>query len=109
MKTLAVARKTLVEITREPQMLGLVVLLPLVFLLITATTYTGSLLVTYPIAVTGAAAEDSLVVEVAALRYSDGRPVFDVTVMGDRAEADRALKEQEVTLLLSFSPPFGGG
>lgn len=81
MKTLVVARKTLVEIAREPQMLGLVVLLPLVFLLITATTYTGSLLVTYPIAVAGVPADDSLLQEVMALRYSDGRPVFDVALV----------------------------
>jgi ABC-2 type transport system permease protein len=107
-KTLVVARKTLVELAREPQMIGLVVLLPLVFLLITATTYTGSLLVTYPIAVTGAAQDDPLLGEVAALHYSDGRSVFDVRFMDDRAAADAALKEQEVTALLVLAPDESG-
>ncbi|MBN1659719.1 MAG: ABC transporter permease [Anaerolineae bacterium] len=108
MKALVVAHKTLVEIAREPQMFGLVVLLPLLFLVITATTYTGSLLVTYQVAVTGAAPDDPLLQKVAALHYSDGRPVFALVLMDDRAAADSALKEQEVTALLVFAPDGGG-
>ena len=111
MKALVVAKKTLVEIAREPQMLGLVVALPLVFLVITATMYTGALLITYPVAVTGAAPDDPLLQEVAALRYGDGRPVFEIRVMDDKA-ADGALKEQDVAVLLAFTspqpPPEGG-
>ena len=49
MRALLVARKSLLEMAREPQLLGLVLAMPLVFLLITVLSYNNPLLVTHPV------------------------------------------------------------
>jgi ABC-2 type transport system permease protein len=105
MKTLLVARKSLLEMLREPQLPILVVLLPLVFLLITALTYNTPLLVTHPVLVldpTGSG--EALVQELQAQRYDDGRPIFDLSLSTDRQAAEAALKEHAVTALLIIEP-----
>ena len=51
MKALLVARKSLLELGREWQLLLLVVMTPLAFLAITAFAYSTPLLVTHPILV----------------------------------------------------------
>jgi ABC-2 type transport system permease protein len=101
MKTLLVARKSLVEIARELQLLGLVLLLPIVFLGITAATYTGQLWISHPVWVLDADGQGAgLVAEMEAQRYADGRPVFEITLAADRAAGDAALKDQTATALL---------
>jgi ABC-2 type transport system permease protein len=112
MKAILVARKSLIEILREPQLLGLVLLLPIVFLGITAATYTGSLWITHPVWVLDPDGQGAAVVaDMEAQRYADGRPVFDITPASDRAAADAALKNQTATALLvlgSDLPSEGG-
>lgn len=101
MKVLLVARKSLVEIARELQLLGLVLLLPIVFLGISAATYTGSLWITHPVWVLAAEGREAdLVGEMETQSYADGRPVFEITLAADRASADAALRDQEATALL---------
>ncbi len=101
MKALLVARKSLVEIARELQLLGMVLALPLAFLGIAAATYTGSYWITHPVWVLDRSGQGAaLVAELEAQRYADGRPVLEITPATDRAAADAALKEQTITALL---------
>jgi len=104
MKVLLVARKSLLEIIREPKLLALVLLLPLAFLAITAFGYSTPLLVTHPLQVIKAgAAGVGLVDDLIGQRYADGRAVFAVTLTTDRAAAEAALKEQTTTALVTIA------
>jgi len=106
MKALLVARKSLLEMARELQLLGLVLALPLIFLGIAAATYTGSYWITHPVWVLDVGGRgQTLVAELRAQRYADGRPVFQITPVDDRATADAALQEQEITALLVVDDP----
>ncbi|MCP4517967.1 MAG: hypothetical protein GY824_22400 [Delftia sp.] len=105
MKALLVARKSLVEMLREPQLPILVVLLPLVFLLIIALTYNTPLLVTHSVLVLDPAGRGkALIEELQAQHYDDGRPMFDVSLSTDRQAAQAALKEHAATALLIIEP-----
>jgi len=107
MRALLVARKSLLEMAREPQLLGLVLLMPLIFLIITVLSYNAPLLVTHPIWVINTEPGDTAVVDaLLAERYANGQPTFDVTValMADRPSAEQALKEQTATALLIVEP-----
>jgi ABC-2 type transport system permease protein len=109
MKALLVARKTLIEILRELQLLGLILVLPLIFLGITAATYNGSLLVTHRLLVISPDAQETpLVKELKAQRYADGRLIFDVTLTTDRDAAETALKERAATALVIVPPDDSG-
>ena len=73
MRALLVARKSLLEMAREPQLLGLVLLMPLIFLVITVLSYNTSLLVTHPVWVINADPNDTAVVDaLRAKRYTNG-------------------------------------
>jgi len=100
MRAWLIARKSLLEILREPQLLLLELALPLIFVCITAATYTAPLQITYRVWVMGADAHAALVEELKAQRYPDGAPVFEITYTTDRAAAEAALKEQKATALL---------
>jgi ABC-2 type transport system permease protein len=103
-KTLLVARKSLIEILREPTLLGLVILLPLVFVGITAFGYSAPFLVTHPLQVIVQPEGDRGLIE--ALRsecYADGRPVFDVSLVTDPDAAQVALEAREITALVEVS------
>jgi ABC-2 type transport system permease protein len=100
-KALLVARKSLVEIFREPGLLALVVLLPLVFVGITAFAYNRPFLVTHSIGVIiGEGGAWGLIDELRAEQYPDGRPVFEVLALTDPGAAQTALEEREITALL---------
>jgi ABC-2 type transport system permease protein len=110
MKTLLVARKSLIEMLRELQLLGLVVLMPLLFVVITFVGYNNILLVTHPVLVISSDPQGApLVEELKAQRYADGRPIFDITLTKDRDAAETALKEQTATALVVISPDDTGG
>jgi ABC-2 type transport system permease protein len=112
MKALLVARKALIEIVREVQLLGLVLALPLIFLGLTAATYTGSFWITHPVWVLDAGGQGTdLIAELEAQHYMDGRPVFEITRTTERSAADVALKEKTATALLVISgdPTAAGG
>lgn len=101
MKILAVTRKYLIELGREPLILGLTILTPLVFLLIYALAYNAPALVTHPLLVFDPQALGQELVQVLqAERYPDGRPVFQVSHTQDLNAAELALKNQEATLLV---------
>ncbi len=103
MRALLVARKSLLEMAREPQLLGLVLAMPLIFLVITVLSYNTPLLVTHPVWVINTVPNDTAVVNaLQAERYANGQPTFDLTIvaMADRPEAEQALKEQSATALL---------
>ncbi|MCP4589847.1 MAG: ABC transporter permease, partial [bacterium] len=107
MRALLVARKSLLEMAREPQLLGLVLLMPLIFLVITVLSYNTPLLVTHPVWVINADPGDTAVVDaLQAKQYANGQPAFDITVatMADRPAAERALEAQTVTALLIVEP-----
>lgn len=110
MKLLTVARKSLREIVREPQLLLLELLLPIVFVGITAASYSTPLQATHPVLMldeTEPRQGAPLVEELAAQRYADGRPIFDIATPTDRAAAERTVTDQEAAALLiitSHSP-----
>jgi ABC-type multidrug transport system permease subunit len=104
MRNLLVARKSLLELAREWQLLLLVVATPLAFLVITYLGYSTPLLVTHPILVDGPAERSAaLITDLRTERYSDGRPVFEVSETSDPAAAQAALQEQSATALVTVS------
>lgn len=109
MKALLVARKSLLEILREPQLPGLVILLPVIFVVISAFTYNYPILSTYRVQVIDPDPSGGpLVEELRAGRYADGRPVFEITTAEDREAAETALKKHSAAALLVVSPAESG-
>ena len=105
-----VARKNLLELVREPQSLGLLLLFPLFMMLITAVGYgTRPRLPTYSLQVINQHPDGArLVAALQAERYPDGRPVFAITPSPNRAAAEEALKAQQSVILLIFAPDADG-
>lgn len=103
MKAPLVARKTLLELVREWQLLLLVVAIPVAFLWITELGYGSPLLVTHPLLVAGEEGSEALLAEIGAEVYADGRPVFQLEPAADPAAADEALKAQEASALLTVT------
>jgi ABC-2 type transport system permease protein len=108
-KALLVARKSLKEMVREPQLLGLTLLLPLVFLGVTAFSYNAPLLATYSLSVVNSSPGGAtLVEELEAQRHRDGRPVFEVTLTADREAAEADLKERKVVAMVVIAEGAAG-
>lgn len=108
MKTLLVARKSLREISREPQLLLLTILLPVAFVGITYLGYRGDLVATYPVAVIVAdPGQRALVDNLAAQRHGNGQPVFDIRVTEDRAGAEAGLLDRSLAALLVIDSEAG--
>ena len=106
MKVLRVAQKSLREIVREPQLLGLTLLLPMVFLALTAVSYGGTLLPTYSLWVVDPAGRgDEFVRRLRSQQYTDGRPVFVIHEDSERTTAEQALQEGAGAALIVFEPP----
>jgi ABC-2 type transport system permease protein len=104
MRALVVARKSLLELIREPQLLLLILLIPLAFMGIAAFSYGAPLLVSHPVLVLNAGPEDAaLIEELEAQRYADGRPVFDVVETTDLDAAEAALEEGTATALVTMA------
>jgi ABC-2 type transport system permease protein len=100
-RSLKVARKFLLENVREPGLLALVVLLPLVFLGITAFAYNTPFLVTHPVWVIEKGGGDSgLIAALEGERYPNGKPVFEVAVTSDLGLAREAVKSRQIVALL---------
>ncbi len=105
MKAWLVARKSLLEMLREWQLLLLVVLTPLVFVGVLAAGYSVPLLATHPVLVADAAPQaEPLIAAWAAQRYADGRPVFDIAETSDLDAAQAALETQTATALALIAP-----
>jgi ABC-2 type transport system permease protein len=104
MRVLLVARKSLLELLREWQLVLFVVALPLVFLGILLVGYNTPLLVTHPLLVAGAVPQDAaLLEELAAQRYADGRAIFDLAPVADLDTAAAALQHHDATALIILS------
>jgi len=108
MKALLVARKSLLEILREPQLLGLTLALPLIFVAITALSYSVDLQTSYSVLVIDPAGQSTeLLDELNALQYADGDPVLDIELADDLAAAELELEEHQVSALLKIDPHSG--
>jgi len=108
MKMLLVARKSLLEIVREPQLIGLELGLPLAFLILTLLMYNTPLLATYQVWVhdPGERAE-RMIEELRVQRYPTGEPVFELTAEENLHIAEETLKEGAAIVLLKANPECG--
>ncbi|MBN1536762.1 MAG: ABC transporter permease [Anaerolineales bacterium] len=108
MKILFVARKSLIEVLREIQLLALELLLPIVFLGITAATYNSSLQVTYSILVNDPQNKQSELIDIwQAAQYSNGRPIFKIKFVDDAQSAEDALKEKRAVIWVTINNQSG--
>lgn len=109
MKILAVARKSLIELLREPMLLGMVLLTPLAFLLVYGFAYQTPQLKTHPIlTMVNAPAGAEALSYLRTLAYPDGRPIFKIDLTSDRSAADQALRDRTATALLVIDPGADG-
>ncbi len=101
-RTLAVARKSLVEILRDPVLLILLLALPVFFMLVTYVGYGHTpRTATYPVMVlTGTDRADDLIETLRGQEYLDGRPWFSLVPTPGHAEAEIALKEKKAAALV---------
>jgi ABC-2 type transport system permease protein len=111
MKALSVARKTILELWREPLLLGLLLFFPvaLVGFYYVAFGQTEGGLATYlSLLVLNEDEGPAGVQLIEALRATewDGDPVFQVEPATDRRAAEIALRERKVALLLVIPPDF---
>jgi ABC-2 type transport system permease protein len=111
MKALGVARKTLIELWREPLLLGLLLLFPVVlvgFYYVAFGQTEGGLATYLSLLVLN---EDEgqigseLIEELRATEW-DGEPVFELDLVADRRVAEIALRERKVALLLVIPSEF---
>ena len=104
MKVFLIARKSLVEVGREVQLLALTIALPLVFLAITWATYNAQLLRTHKIWVTrDSNMSQAMVTTLEAERYADGSQVFDIVAELDFSSAEEAIEQGQATVLVQFN------
>ncbi len=104
-KVLAVARKSLIELLREPMLLGMVLLTPLAFLLVYGFAYQTPHLKTYRILATiNAEAGNGAIEYLRTLSYPDGRPIFNIEIVSDRAGIDPALRDRTAAVYLAIDP-----
>lgn len=110
MKILLVARKNLLEVIREPQLLGLALLLPLVFVGITAATYQYPLVTTYTLFYLDPDRQGTHLLEaLESQRSANGQPVFHLVPTSNRESAQEAIKNEDATILLIIKGKDGGG
>jgi ABC-2 type transport system permease protein len=108
MKVFLVARKSLIEAGRELQLLTLELLLPLIFLGITAASYTAPLQATYSIMVNDPdGSHTELVKAWQAARYTSGRPIFTIRYATDPEVAEAALKDKSAAILVTITDQGG--
>ena len=104
MRTWLIVRKSLLEMWHEPQIPLAQVLIPLLFLLIFWSSFSGPLLTTQPVLVM---ANDSraepLIEYLRAQRYPDGKPMFELRPVAQRDEAEDALKNHSASALINVS------
>lgn len=119
MKALSMARKTLLELVREPLLIGLLLLFPLLVLgfYYVAFGQTEQGLVKYLTvwvlneddgAELGGQRWEAGLQLIEALRQAEfeGHPIFDVTVVEDRRAAEISLRERKIALLLVVPSDF---
>lgn len=99
-----VARKTLLELVREPQLLIMMLALPLFFMVISAVGYgTSPKLATYTVLTRLADPRGQPVLDtLAAQRYPDGRLLFHLQPADDPDQADQEIMQGRAALLLTL-------
>jgi ABC-2 type transport system permease protein len=119
MKALSVARKTLLELWREPLLLGVALAFPVLLVVIYYVAFgeTDQGMARYLTVLlvnddAGATLGDepwqasAQLVDVLRRVEWEGKPVFDVSVVTDRRAAEIALREHKASLLLTIPPDF---
>jgi ABC-2 type transport system permease protein len=111
MKILLVARKYLLEIWREPQLMLLTILMPAAMMLVMAFGYgQNPKLVTYSLLISdtsgGLADQDLLALE--SQRYPDERLMFKLIPTTDMEKADESLRNKEAAALVVFDRDASG-
>ena len=103
MKLFLIARKSLVEIIREVQLLVLTIALPLVFLVITYLTYNAELIKTHKVWLyTGSTQSEEIVQVLENVHYASGKPVFKITPTTNLNLANQTLKNGEISALVQL-------
>jgi ABC-2 type transport system permease protein len=109
MRILSVARKSLIELLREPLLLGMVLITPLAFLFLYGTAYqTPNLKTLRLLVVVNSSSGHEAVEYLRSLSYPDGRPVVQVEVVSDRSAVDAALRDRTAAGLLVVDPGTNG-
>ncbi len=110
MKALNITRKFLREISREPSLLALILLIPLAFLGITAFAYSEPYQKTHALWVSiGEGGDLGLTEAITAAHYPDGPSVFDVKTVDDNQEANTALETRQIVAYLEVGVDANGG
>jgi ABC-2 type transport system permease protein len=105
MKIFLVAWKSFLELWREPFVLILSALLPLVFLLVYIAAYSMPELKTLRVAAVDRHPQGpALIGQLEAVRYPDGRPVFSFLPLADSSAADALLRDKKADALLWIDP-----
>lgn len=108
MKILLVARKCLIEVLRELQLLALELLLPIVFLGITAASYNVPLQVAYPILVNDLIHHHAELIDSwQKAQYASGQPIFDIRFVENAQTAESALKDKSAALFVTITKQSG--
>ncbi|HEY9075362.1 MAG TPA: ABC transporter permease [Anaerolineaceae bacterium] len=105
LSSLWIARKSLLEMVREPQMLGLELGLPLLFLAVVFAMYANPLLVTYPLVIYNPANQhDSLLENLDAMRYPDEKRIFQITPVESKKSLLTSLDSHSAAIGLEITP-----
>jgi len=100
-RAILIARKSLLEILREAQLLVLTIVMPLAFLVITVVTYTSDLQVTYKIGILAETSQGEAIIKILNNQtYPDGKPIFNISTISEWGSVDRKLKEGEETAFI---------
>lgn len=109
MKTFAVVRKSLIELLREPMLLGMVLITPLAFLLLDGFAYqTPHLRTLSMLAAVNTPAGNGAVDYLRRLTYPDGRPIFKLEIATNLDTAEAALRDRTAAVLLILDPGDAG-
>ncbi len=109
MNVVAVARKSALELAREPMLLALAIAVPVFFMVLFTLAGNMPRLSTHPVLVISPDPRGQPLVDtLAAERYADGRPAFTITPAADRGAAETALKDKTATALVSILPDEAG-
>ena len=111
MKTFSIARKTLLELWREPALSGLFLIFPAllvaIYFLAFGQTDKGLASMLKVIVVNqDTGPSGAQVAEAVRAQELDGKPVFTVAAVADRHTAETAVWERKATLLISIPPDF---
>jgi ABC-2 type transport system permease protein len=109
MRTLLIARKSLIEILREPQLVGIVIIMPVIFVAISAMAYGQPLAVTHPIHIyNDDPALEPLVQTLADQRYAAGGAVFKINRTDSPTAAEEKLQDRETAAVLTLNTSADG-